>query len=87
MLGDAATYRVLLNSILIALPRTVLALVLATAFAWCIARTDYAGPALARRTPGVYVLLAGAAVGPGLDAPGAPNVGLLNQWLGAMSPA
>src|SRR5262245_22089050 len=33
VLGDAATFRVLANSILIAVPRTLLALALATAFA------------------------------------------------------
>ena len=37
---------VLANSILIALPRTILALALATAFAWCVARTNTPCPRL-----------------------------------------
>ena len=69
VLGDAATFRVLANSILIALPRTILALALATAFAWCVARTEYAVPAPARRAARLHVLPAGAAVGAGVDAP------------------
>ena len=68
VLGDAATFRVLANSILIALPRTILALALATAFAWCVANED-AVPAPARGTARLHVLPAGAAVGGGVDAP------------------
>jgi iron(III) transport system permease protein len=40
VLSDSATFEVLLTSLAIAVPRTLLALVLATAFAWCIARTN-----------------------------------------------
>src|SRR5664279_4691117 len=40
VLSDGATFEVLLASLAIAIPRTLLALLLATAFAWCIARTN-----------------------------------------------
>ena len=40
VLLDPATYEVLLTSLAIAIPRTLLALLLATAFAWCVARTN-----------------------------------------------
>src|SRR5436305_1459666 len=40
VLSDPATFEVLLTSLAIAVPRTLLALLLATAFAWCIARTN-----------------------------------------------
>ena len=85
VLSDPGTVRVLASSILIAVPRTVLALVLATAFAWCVARTNTPYPRVlegllafmfCRQLPWVlaWMLL------------GAPNVGLLNQWLQALVP-
>ena len=40
VLSDPATFDVLFTSLAIAVPRTLLALALATAFAWCIARTN-----------------------------------------------
>ena len=40
VLSDGATFEILLASLAIAVPRTLLALLLATAFAWCIARTN-----------------------------------------------
>src|SRR6185369_12350531 len=86
VLGDADTYRVLLNSILIAVPRTVLALVLATVFAWCIARTTTPGK---RLLEGLLVFLFFLPELPWVLAwmlLGAPNVGLLNQWLRAIVP-
>ena len=43
VLGDASTFSILVNSIAIAVPRTLLALALATVFAWCIARTNTPG--------------------------------------------
>jgi iron(III) transport system permease protein len=86
VLGDADTYRVLLTSILIAVPRTVLALVLATVFAWCIARTTTPGK---RLLEGLLVFLFFLPELPWVLAwmlLGAPNVGLLNQWLRAIVP-
>src|SRR5262249_47185969 len=46
VLSDPATFEVLLSSLAIAVPRTLLALLLATAFAWCIARTNLPGKRL-----------------------------------------
>src|SRR6185436_5137290 len=46
VLSDAGTFQLLATSILIALPRTVLALLLATIFAWCLARTTTPGKRL-----------------------------------------
>ncbi|HYB40628.1 MAG TPA: hypothetical protein VEL75_02600, partial [Candidatus Methylomirabilis sp.] len=46
VLADAETYRVLARSLLIALPRTALALALASAFAWSLARTNTPYPRL-----------------------------------------
>jgi len=86
VLGDADTYRVLLNSILIAVPRTLLALLLATVFAWCIARTTTPGK---RLLEGLLVFLFFLPELPWVLAwmlLGAPNVGLLNQWLRAIVP-
>jgi iron(III) transport system permease protein len=86
VLGDADTYRVLLNSILIAVPRTLLALLLATGFAWCIARTTTPGK---RVLEGLLVFLFFLPELPWVLAwmlLGAPNVGLLNQWLRAIVP-
>src|SRR5258708_16859307 len=86
VLGDADTYRVLLTSILIAVPRTVLALVLATVFAWCIARTTTPGK---RLLEGLLVFLFFLPELPWVLAwmlLGAPNVRLLNQWLRAIVP-
>ena len=86
VLGDAGTFRVLANSILIAVPRTVLALLLATVFAWCIARTTTPGK---RLLEGLLVFLFFLPELPWVLAwmlLGAPNVGLLNQWLRAIVP-
>ncbi len=86
VLGDADTFRVLFNSILIAVPRTVLALLLATVFAWCIARTT---TPCKRVLEGLLVFLFFLPELPWVLAwmlLGAPNVGLLNQWLRAIVP-
>ena len=86
VLGDPATFEVLLTSLAIAIPRTVLALVLATVFAWCIARTNT--PAK-RLLEGLLVFMFFLPELPWVLAwmlLGAPNVGLLNQWLGALVP-
>ena len=86
VLYDVSTFRVLMNSILIALPRTVLALALATAFAWCIARTTTPGK---RLLEGLLVFLFFLPELPWVLAwmlLGAPNVGLLNQWIRAIFP-
>jgi iron(III) transport system permease protein len=86
VLSDAATYEVLLTSLAIALPRTLLALALATAFAWCIARTNTPGK---RLLEGLLVFMFFLPELPWVLAwmlLGAPNVGLLNQWLGALVP-
>ena len=69
------------NSILIAVPRTVLALALATAFAWCLARTN---TPVQRLLEGLLVFMFFLPELPWVLAwmlLGAPNVGLLNQWL------
>lgn len=87
VLGDADTFRVLLTSILIAVPRTVLALLLATVFAWCIARTT---TPCKRVLEGLLVFLFFLPELPWVLAwmlLGAPKVGLLNQWLRALVPA
>ena len=86
VLGDAATFRVLANSILIALPRTILALALATAFAWCVARTNTPYP---RVLEGLLAFMFFLPELPWVLAwmlLGAPSVGLLNQWLRAIVP-
>jgi iron(III) transport system permease protein len=86
VLADASTWTVLLNSILIALPRTVLALALATVFAWCLARTTTPGK---RLLEGLLVFLFFLPELPWVLAwmlLGAPNVGLLNQWLRVIVP-
>jgi iron(III) transport system permease protein len=86
VLGDAGTFRVLLNSVLIAVPRTMLALLLATVFAWCIARTTTPRK---RVLEGLLVFLFFLPELPWVLAwmlLGAPNVSLLNQWLRAIFP-
>lgn len=86
VLSDPATYEVLLTNLLIAVPRTVLALLLATAFAWCIARTNTPGK---RFLESLLVFMFFLPELPWVLAwmlLGAPNVGLLNQWLGALVP-
>ena len=86
VLSDGATFRVLATSVLIALPRTVLALALATVFAWCIARTT---TPCKRLLEGLLVFLFFLPELPWVLAwmlLGAPNVGLLNQWLHLVVP-
>jgi iron(III) transport system permease protein len=86
VLSDAGTFQVLLTSLAIALPRTVLALLLATAFAWCIARTTTPGK---RLLEGLLVFLFFLPELPWVLAwmlLGAPSVGLLNQWLRVIVP-
>lgn len=86
VLSDPSTFRVLANSILIALPRTVLALLLATAFAWCLARANTPCP---RLLEGLLVFMFFLPELPWVLAwmlLGAPNVGLLNQWIQALLP-
>src|SRR5512144_2121667 len=86
VLSDPSTFRVLANSILIALPRTVLALALAAAFAWCLARTNTPCP---RLLEGLLVFMFFLPELPWVLAwmlLGAPNVGLLNQWMQALLP-
>jgi iron(III) transport system permease protein len=84
VLSDVATFEVLLASLAIAVPRTLLALVLATAFAWCIARTNIP---CKRVLEGLLVFMFFLPELPWVLAwmlLGAPNVGLLNQWLGTL---
>lgn len=84
VLSDPATFEVLLTTMVIAVPRTVLALVLATFFAWCIARTN---TPFKRLLEGLLVFMFFLPELPWVLAwmlLGAPNVGLLNQWLGAL---
>ncbi len=84
VLSDRATFEVLLTSLAIAIPRTLLALLLATAFAWCIARTNIP---CKRVLEGLLVFMFFLPELPWILAwmlLGAPNVGLLNQWLGAL---
>ena len=86
VLADAATFRVLANSILIALPRTILALALATTFAWCVARTNTPCPRLLEGLLAFMFFLPELPWVLAWMLLGAPNVGLLNQWLGAILP-
>ena len=86
VLSDPATFEVLLTTLAIAIPRTFLALGLATAFAWCIARTNTPCKRLLEALlvfmfflPELPWVLAWMLLG-------APNVGLLNQWIGALIP-
>jgi iron(III) transport system permease protein len=84
VLADGATFEVLLASLAIAVPRTLLALLLATAFAWCIARTNIP---CKRILEGLLVFMFFLPELPWVLAwmlLGAPNVGLLNQWLGML---
>ena len=86
VLSDGATFEVLLASLAIAVPRTLLALLLATAFAWCIARTNIP---CKRVLEGLLVFMFFLPELPWVLAwmlLGAPNVGLLNQWLGTLVP-
>jgi iron(III) transport system permease protein len=86
VLGDPETFRVLANSILIALPRTVLALALATAFAWCVARTNTPFPRLLEGLLAFMFFLPELPWVLAWMLLGAPNVGLLNQWLRGVIP-
>ena len=86
VLSDPSTFRVLSNSILIALPRTVLALVLATAFAWCVARTNTPCPRLLEGLLAFMFFLPELPWVLAWMLLGAPNVGFLNQWLRAVFP-
>jgi iron(III) transport system permease protein len=86
VLSDPATFRVLATSILIALPRTVLALALAAAFAWCLARTNTPCPRLLEGLLAFMFFLPELPWVLAWMLLGAPNVGLLNQWLGAIVP-
>jgi iron(III) transport system permease protein len=86
VLTDSGTFRVFFTTILIALPRTLLALVLATIFAWIVARTTTPGK---RLLEGLLVFMFFLPELPWVLAwmlLGAPNVGLLNQWLRALIP-
>jgi ABC-type spermidine/putrescine transport system permease subunit I len=86
VLADPSTFQLLATSILIAVPRTVLALLLATIFAWCLARTTTPGK---RLLEGLLVFLFFLPELPWVLAwmlLGAPNVGLLNQWLRLVVP-
>ena len=86
VLADPSTFRVLASSILIAVPRTVLALILATAFAWCLARTNTPFPRLLEGLLAFMFFLPELPWVLAWMLLGAPNVGLLNQWLGALAP-
>lgn len=86
VLSDESTFRVLFTTIMIALPRTLLALLLATVFAWIVARTTTPGK---RLLEGLLVFMFFLPELPWVLAwilLGAPNVGLLNQWLRALVP-
>jgi iron(III) transport system permease protein len=86
VLSDPGTFRVLASSILIALPRTIIALGLATAFAWCVARTNTPYP---RVLEGLLAFMFFLPELPWVLAwmlLGAPKVGLLNQWLHLIIP-
>src|SRR5262245_8597822 len=86
VLSDASTFRVFATTIMIALPRTLLALALATIFAWVLARTTTPGK---RLLEGLLVFMFFLPELPWVLAwmlLGAPNVGLLNQWLRALIP-
>jgi len=86
VLEDPATFRVLANSILIALPRTILALALATVFAWCVARTNTPHPRLLEGLLAFMFFLPELPWVLAWMLLGAPNVGLLNQWLRLLVP-
>jgi iron(III) transport system permease protein len=86
VLTDPSTFRVLANSILIALPRTALALALATAFAWCVARTNTPYPRLLESLLAFMFFLPELPWVLAWMLLGAPKVGLLNQWLSAVLP-
>jgi iron(III) transport system permease protein len=82
VLSDPGTYRVLATSIAIALPRTLLALIIATLFAWCIARTT---TPYKRLLEGLLAFMFFLPELPWVLAwmlLGAPQVGLINQWVG-----
>jgi iron(III) transport system permease protein len=82
-LADATTWRVLWNTLLIALPRTLLALVLAASLAWLCARTNLPGR---RVLQGALTLLFFLPDLPWIIAwmlMAAPQAGLLNTWVGA----
>jgi iron(III) transport system permease protein len=86
VLTDSGTFGVFFTTILIALPRTLLALALATVFAWIVARTTTPGK---RLLEGLLVFMFFLPELPWVLAwmlLGAPNVGLLNQWLRALIP-
>jgi iron(III) transport system permease protein len=86
VLSDSATFEVLLTTLAIAIPRTLLALALATGFAWCIARTNTPCKGLLE---GLLVFMFFLPELPWILAwmlLGAPNAGLLSQWLGAVFP-
>jgi iron(III) transport system permease protein len=86
VLSDPDTFRVFFATILIALPRTLLALALATIFAWTVARTTTPGK---RLLEGLLVFMFFLPELPWVLAwmlLGAPEVGLLNQWLRALIP-
>jgi iron(III) transport system permease protein len=86
VLADPSTLQLLATSVLIAVPRTILALLLATVFAWCLARTTTPGK---RLLEGLLVFLFFLPELPWVLAwmlLGAPNVGLLNQWLRLLVP-
>ena len=86
VLADPETFRVLANSILIAVPRTVLALALATAFAWCVARTNTPCPRLLEGLLAFMFFLPELPWVLAWMLLGAPGVGLLNQWARAVIP-
>ncbi len=86
VLSDAGTFRVLSSSIMIALPRTILALALATVFAWCVARTNTPCPRLLEGLLAFMFFLPELPWVLAWMLLGAPNVGLLNQWIGAIVP-
>ena len=82
VLGDPETWQVLGTSLAIAVPRTLLALALATGFAWAIARTTVPGK---RVLEGLLAFMFFLPELPWVLAwmlLGAPEVGLLNQWTG-----
>ncbi|HXJ83455.1 MAG TPA: ABC transporter permease subunit, partial [Candidatus Methylomirabilis sp.] len=86
VLQDPETFRVLTNSILIAVPRTVLALALATGFAWCVARTNTPCPRLLEGLLAFMFFLPELPWVLAWMLLGAPTVGLLDQWLRAIVP-
>src|SRR5262249_36766008 len=86
VLSDPATFRVLASSLLIAVPRTVLALALATAFAWCLARTNVPAPRLLEGLLAFMFFLPELPWVLAWMLLGAPSVGLLNQWIRAVVP-